>query len=149
MVSSQHAHFLHFIADVLIMPPPTHPPTHPDHVNERKIERSKICMKILLKLLKMRENWAADLRSPPPPPPPASPVRSYKTWCVFQDSGTTLDAKQANLVDLYLTKYWGMKFATAAACTVLRVDQVSTPSLAHILAAPFHCCNTAKLLFPL
>ena len=49
--------------------------------------------------------------------------------CVSQDSVAPLDAKKANIVDLYLTKYWGMKFATAAACTVLRVDQVGTASL--------------------
>lgn len=34
------------------------------------------------------------------------------------------DAVEANIVDLYVTKYWAIKFATAAACTVLRVDQV-------------------------
>ncbi|XP_076466798.1 T-complex protein 1 subunit theta-like [Babylonia areolata] len=41
-----------------------------------------------------------------------------------EDASNVLDAKQANIVDLYLTKYWGLKFATAAACTVLRVDQI-------------------------
>jgi len=34
------------------------------------------------------------------------------------------DAVESNIVDLYITKYWAIKFATAAACTVLRVDQV-------------------------
>ncbi|KAL4232557.1 T-complex protein 1 subunit theta [Mactra antiquata] len=28
------------------------------------------------------------------------------------------------IFDLYLAKYWGIKFATAAACTVLKVDQI-------------------------
>jgi len=35
-----------------------------------------------------------------------------------------LDAKESNLQDLYLNKYWGLKFATAAACTILGVDQI-------------------------
>jgi len=34
------------------------------------------------------------------------------------------DAIEANIVDLYTTKYWAIKFASAAACTVLRVDQI-------------------------
>jgi len=34
------------------------------------------------------------------------------------------DAVESNIVDLYITKHWAIKFATAAACTVLRVDQV-------------------------
>ena len=34
------------------------------------------------------------------------------------------DAVAAGILDLYLTKYWAVKFAAAAACTVLRVDQV-------------------------
>ena len=43
-----------------------------------------------------------------------------------------MDAAQANILDLFLTKYWGMKFATSAACTVLRVDQVSHASKATV-----------------
>ena len=34
------------------------------------------------------------------------------------------DAVQAGILDLYLTKYWAIKFAAQAATTVLRVDQV-------------------------
>jgi T-complex protein 1 subunit theta len=34
------------------------------------------------------------------------------------------DVVEAGLLDLYVTKYWAMKFATAAACTVLKVDQI-------------------------
>jgi T-complex protein 1 subunit theta len=34
------------------------------------------------------------------------------------------DAVEAKILDLYITKYWAIKFATAAACTVLRVDQI-------------------------
>uniref|UniRef100_A0A6G1SPF8 T-complex protein 1 subunit theta n=1 Tax=Aceria tosichella TaxID=561515 RepID=A0A6G1SPF8_9ACAR len=40
------------------------------------------------------------------------------------DAPTTLDSKTANLVDLYAAKYWGIKFATNAACTILSVDQI-------------------------
>ena len=35
-----------------------------------------------------------------------------------------IDAEQANIFDLYLPKYWAIKFSTAAACTILKVDQV-------------------------
>ena len=43
---------------------------------------------------------------------------------IEQDTPTTLDAKASNLLDLYAAKYWGVKFATSAACTVLQVDQI-------------------------
>lgn len=44
----------------------------------------------------------------------------------FQGEGAAvLDAAEAKIIDLYITKYWGIKFGTSAACTVLRVDQVS------------------------
>ena len=35
------------------------------------------------------------------------------------------DVLEASILDLYITKYWGIKLAAAAACTVLRIDQVS------------------------
>ena len=35
-----------------------------------------------------------------------------------------LDAKEKEIYDLLLTKLWGMKYATGAACTILRVDQI-------------------------
>ena len=35
-----------------------------------------------------------------------------------------VDTMSVNLVDLYLTRYWGLKLATGAATTVLKVDQV-------------------------
>ncbi|XP_065223106.1 T-complex protein 1 subunit theta [Planococcus citri] len=35
-----------------------------------------------------------------------------------------IDASEAGILDLYLTKYWGLKYATQAACTVLQVDQI-------------------------
>jgi len=40
------------------------------------------------------------------------------------ETASVLDAAEAKILDLYLNKYWGMKFATSAACTVLRVDQI-------------------------
>ncbi|XP_074644869.1 T-complex protein 1 subunit theta-like [Tubulanus polymorphus] len=35
-----------------------------------------------------------------------------------------LDAVKSDILELYITKYWGIKFASAAANTVLRVDQI-------------------------
>jgi hypothetical protein len=35
------------------------------------------------------------------------------------------DATELGLLDLYIGKYWGLKFATQAACTILTVDQVN------------------------
>jgi len=37
---------------------------------------------------------------------------------------STLDAAEAGILDLLITKYWAMKYAVSAACTVLRVDQI-------------------------
>jgi len=36
----------------------------------------------------------------------------------------TLDAAEAGILDLHLTKHWAMKYAVSAACTILRVDQI-------------------------
>lgn len=43
---------------------------------------------------------------------------------IEQDTATILDAKQAQMLDLYAAKEWGIKFATNAACTVLSVDSI-------------------------
>ncbi|BFZ24873.1 hypothetical protein BsWGS_27912 [Bradybaena similaris] len=43
---------------------------------------------------------------------------------IESDSPAVLDAAEAKIFDLYITKYWGIKFATSSACTVLRVDQI-------------------------
>uniref|UniRef100_A0A7S1HUZ7 T-complex protein 1 subunit theta n=1 Tax=Eutreptiella gymnastica TaxID=73025 RepID=A0A7S1HUZ7_9EUGL len=40
------------------------------------------------------------------------------------EDGTTLDALEAGILDLYLSKFWVIKFATEAAVTVLRVDTI-------------------------
>lgn len=40
------------------------------------------------------------------------------------------DAVAAGILDLYLTKFWAIKFAAASACTVLRVDQIIMAKLA-------------------
>jgi len=34
------------------------------------------------------------------------------------------DSVEGRVFDLYASKYWGIKFASAAACTVLSVDQI-------------------------
>ncbi|KAK3696954.1 hypothetical protein RRG08_023147 [Elysia crispata] len=40
------------------------------------------------------------------------------------DVAAVLNAVEAKVFDLFVTKYWAIKFATSAACTVLRVDQI-------------------------
>ncbi|KAK3923082.1 T-complex protein 1 subunit theta [Frankliniella fusca] len=40
------------------------------------------------------------------------------------ETASVCDAVNANILDLYLTKMWGMKYATNAACTILKVDQI-------------------------
>ncbi|KAK3595225.1 hypothetical protein CHS0354_021540 [Potamilus streckersoni] len=38
--------------------------------------------------------------------------------------GGVVDAVEKNILDLYIAKYWALKFATSSACTVLKVDQI-------------------------
>ena len=45
---------------------------------------------------------------------------------IESDSTAVTDSVKANILDLYVTKFWGMKFATDAANTVLNVDQVGS-----------------------
>jgi len=40
------------------------------------------------------------------------------------EGATTCDALEAGILDGFLSKHWGLKFASDAACTVLRVDQI-------------------------
>lgn len=34
------------------------------------------------------------------------------------------DAKEKNILDLYILKNWGLKYAVGAAATILKVDQI-------------------------
>lgn len=43
---------------------------------------------------------------------------------IESEEAAILDTKEAKLVDLYASRYWGIKFATNAACTILGVDQI-------------------------
>lgn len=43
---------------------------------------------------------------------------------IESDVPKSVDAKQASLYDLYAAKFWGVRYATNAACTVLKVDQI-------------------------
>lgn len=40
------------------------------------------------------------------------------------ENNSVKDAVAAGITDLYLTKYWGIKYALNAACTILRVDEI-------------------------
>ena len=51
------------------------------------------------------------------------------------EGATVKDVVAAGILDLYLAKWWGIKLATGAAVTVLRVDQVSLSlSLSHLFS---------------
>jgi T-complex protein 1 subunit theta len=43
---------------------------------------------------------------------------------VDAEGATIKDAVEAKILDLYNVKFWAIKFATAAACTILRVDKI-------------------------
>lgn len=43
--------------------------------------------------------------------------------CENEGSGV-VDAAEKEIYDLYLTKYWAIKYATSAANQILRVDQI-------------------------
>jgi T-complex protein 1 subunit theta len=43
---------------------------------------------------------------------------------IANDTAQVADAKEAGVLDLYLVKHWAIKFATTAACTILRVDKI-------------------------
>jgi hypothetical protein len=54
-------------------------------------------------------------------------------YFIQQSQGAgVMDSAEKALFDLYLAKYWGIRFATAAACTVLKVDQVSFYTVLHV-----------------
>lgn len=44
---------------------------------------------------------------------------------MFQGEGAAIkDVPEAGILDLYLTKFWGLKYATDAVSTILKVDQI-------------------------
>ncbi|RZF39936.1 hypothetical protein LSTR_LSTR002339 [Laodelphax striatellus] len=43
---------------------------------------------------------------------------------ITSESANVIDAAESGIYDLYLTKFWGMKYATEAACIILKVDQI-------------------------
>uniref|UniRef100_A0A4D5RA64 T-complex protein 1 subunit theta n=1 Tax=Scolopendra viridis TaxID=118503 RepID=A0A4D5RA64_SCOVI len=43
---------------------------------------------------------------------------------IESETSAVKDAMEAGILDLYLTKCWGLKYATSAACTILKVDQI-------------------------
>lgn len=51
-------------------------------------------------------------------------TQKYAGLDIDKDTPSTIDSTQAKLYDLYLAKYWGMKFAVSASCTILQVDQI-------------------------
>ena len=51
------------------------------------------------------------------------------------------DSCKVGVFDLYLTRYWGLKLATNAVTTVLRVDQVSQS-----ISKPFKYIRPVKLI---
>merc|ERR1711976_247093 len=48
------------------------------------------------------------------------------TGCISNGPGSmdVKDAKEAGMMEPYIVKHWGLRFATSTACTILRVDQI-------------------------
>lgn len=42
----------------------------------------------------------------------------------IESDGSVCDALEKEILDLYLCKFWGLKYAVGAAATILRVDQI-------------------------
>lgn len=42
----------------------------------------------------------------------------------IESDNATLDAVDKKVLDLFQSKYWGIKYAVDAAATILRVDQI-------------------------
>lgn len=40
------------------------------------------------------------------------------------ENGELIDTVEAGILDLLMTKQWGLKYAVGAACTILKVDQI-------------------------
>ncbi|CAH0683076.1 unnamed protein product [Spodoptera exigua] len=43
---------------------------------------------------------------------------------IESENNGVCDAKEKNILDLYVLKYWGLKYAVGAAATILKVDQI-------------------------
>ncbi|RWS17726.1 T-complex protein 1 subunit theta-like protein [Dinothrombium tinctorium] len=43
---------------------------------------------------------------------------------IESETASILDAVEAKIFDTYLSKYWGIKYATSAVCTILQVDEI-------------------------
>lgn len=43
---------------------------------------------------------------------------------ITSDTPAILDAVKVDLLDLFVAKHWGIKYATSTACTILQVDQI-------------------------
>lgn len=55
----------------------------------------------------------------------AAHQEGQKSACFdVEDGGNIKDALQSGIYDLFLTKFWALKFSSNAACTVLKVDQI-------------------------
>lgn len=42
----------------------------------------------------------------------------------IESESALCNALEKNILDLYVCKYWGLKYAVGAAATILRVDQI-------------------------
>ena len=51
-------------------------------------------------------------------------VTRGRSWLRLQLYGILQDCKESNILDLMIAKKWALKYATNAAATVLRVDQI-------------------------
>ena len=56
-------------------------------------------------------------------------VLSYHAVLQSDSGASVKDAFSASIFDLFLVRFWGLKLATNATTTVLRVDQVRTKCL--------------------
>ncbi|CAG9562539.1 unnamed protein product [Danaus chrysippus] len=48
----------------------------------------------------------------------------YAGFDIESESAGICDAKEKGILDLYVLKYWGLKYAVGAATTILKVDQI-------------------------
>ncbi|XP_039754906.1 T-complex protein 1 subunit theta [Pararge aegeria] len=48
----------------------------------------------------------------------------YAGFDIDSESNGVIDVKEKGILDLYVLKYWGLKYAVGAATTILKVDQI-------------------------